>query len=408
MTFRALVACAIVFAGSLSIIVWLNRSADIARQDELKRNPPNMGTKEDQEEYDRIRLAGAPPVSPQGPHPKVILSEKVFSFGQIAVKEQKRHKFIIRNEGAATLKLVAGKRSCQCTTFTIKDTEVPPGGATEVELVWEGENFSSSYEEQVHILTNDPEYREIILHVAGGVGFGLALGPVQPWRFGEVRGDKPMTLQGYIGIPDKGTFKILKIESSSPHLKAGFAEMPAEELAKTKCPFAYQLTAELSPNIPTGQFKAKFTIHTDLPNGQDDTGTTMFVAVEALKPGSYRTLSASNGCRWFPDTKRLDLGPFEAAKGKFTMIPMLVDDRANPPLEFVDVQSDGKYVKVSLTPAIGEDTRVGDRRRYDLKFEVPPGSPAEGHRESNPVTIRVKTNRPDIPELDFYVYYVSD
>jgi hypothetical protein len=71
------------------------------------------------------------------------------------------------------------------------------------------------------------------------------------------------------------------------------------------------------------------------------------------------------------------------------------------------VEESKKHLKTRLEPAVGDDAKLGDRNRYNLIFEVPPGSPPEVHDQTQPVTVVAKTNNAENPELTFTVLYIS-
>jgi hypothetical protein len=71
------------------------------------------------------------------------------------------------------------------------------------------------------------------------------------------------------------------------------------------------------------------------------------------------------------------------------------------PLELLDVQSDPAFLTVSLKPEqVGGDAK---RERYSLIIAVPKGSPKGVWHSARLGSIKIKTNHPQIPELELKV-----
>jgi hypothetical protein len=160
------------------------------------------------------------------------------------------------------------------------------------------------------------------IKLTGNVVFRVSVKPGLTWRFGEVNEGTPSVISGFIGSPEAPSFNLLGVESRSPYLKVEFAASSSEELAANKCKSGYSLKAELSPNFPAGKFFSSFSVRTDLEKGPGTDGKQMLINVEATRLGPIRTLAASNNCRWYPNTRQLLMGRFEASRGKTTTLPL--------------------------------------------------------------------------------------
>lgn len=129
-------------------------------------------------------LPEAPPAGQ--PRPKLVVEETEYHFGVLDDDVTRRHAFIFRNEGDGVLTLTAGTTSCRCTWVDLRQTEVPPGGSTEVVIEWNTKDQSGPYRQTATVHTNDPEHPEVILTISGEVRPALKVTPPE-LVFGNIR-----------------------------------------------------------------------------------------------------------------------------------------------------------------------------------------------------------------------------
>jgi len=65
-----------------------------------------------------------PPLADKAPLPKVATGPRVYEFGSMALNEEKKHTFSIKNAGQGPLDLEVGPSSCKCTVGTLSKKKV--------------------------------------------------------------------------------------------------------------------------------------------------------------------------------------------------------------------------------------------------------------------------------------------
>jgi hypothetical protein len=123
------------------------------------------------------RKAQPEPPTPDQPRPKLVLNEREYNFGILDDGVTQRHPFVFRNEGQGVLTLTAGSTTCGCTVLDLRQTEVPPGGSTEVVIEWNTKNRSGPYRQTATVHTNDPDHPEVMLTISGEVRSALKVSP---------------------------------------------------------------------------------------------------------------------------------------------------------------------------------------------------------------------------------------
>lgn len=107
--------------------------------------------------------------APDQPRPKLVVEQTEYNFGVLDENVTRRHPFVFRNEGQGMLLLTAGTSTCRCTLLELRQTEVPPGGSTEVVIEWNTQNFTGPYRQTATVHTNDPDHPEVVLTISGEV-----------------------------------------------------------------------------------------------------------------------------------------------------------------------------------------------------------------------------------------------
>lgn len=185
--------------------------------------------------------AEKPPVN----SPKLYLTERVFDFGTSLYFKPLSHIFVIKNAGTAPLTVEVGKASCGCTVQTLRDSIVPPGGTTEMEVGYDPkkkEKRPGAYDFFVEIETNDPTESKAVLSVKVRLTNQIN---VQPGTldFGTVTSDKVLTQPLHINCYLDGIIpQLTSIKTSSQRLTIGPPEM--EELSSSH-EYTYEIGLDL-------------------------------------------------------------------------------------------------------------------------------------------------------------------
>lgn len=377
-----------------------------------------------------------PEISSTGPHPKAVIEEVTYHFGTMEHGSEGEHAFVIRNEGEAALELYSSPKesSCQCTIGKVGNTVLAPGESTEITLSWTIKSPAPKFSHFAKVRTNDPENPTVDLRVEGFVGQHIAVRPHGNWSMGRVESEDQAVITGTLHSETVDEFKILKIESSDPHMTAQWrvldpgevadlrqvneSDMEAmtgtpEEIEKAKQDaldntppptYGYELTARLDNEIALGAFKINLAVHTDVERAPITNITvtgTRVGAIELLPIGRHT---------WSPTTMRLRLDEFPAKQGKKVTLMMFVSVPDDLDFKILDLVSDtewlvGTYEKDEKFPGKG-------RERHFIKMEIPPGSPPHSRLRSSggshgPAKVTIKTNHPEAEEIRFEIEYLS-
>ncbi len=389
----AAVVAGLVVVIALAGLAWVGRTAGTTLSDEENPRPPVTENKTDENDEER------PEISETGPWPKAVMDETEHEFGVMEVNSVEKHKFIVRNEGDAPLKVVLGPTTCKCTLSEMEDDEISPGESTEIELQWEPKARAERFRQTAVLYTNDPKNAEIKLTVVGQVDKLLALDPPDSWNVGEIRDDEPTVVTGSITSKILEKFEVQEIESSHDNLTATAEPMTEEELKEREATAGYKLTATLEPGVPVGPFNERVTVKTDIR-----TGTDLVFHFRGHRAGPLRFV-AMPGVKWYPESLGLDLGRFKAAEGKKATLLVLIDKFEGEEWKFEEIDSDPKFLKADLKKDPEWDGK--GRQRYRLTFEVPPGSPPVIRQGKSGAKMTVRTNHPDAKELVFKLVFFS-
>lgn len=343
------------------------------------------------------------PISKTGPYPKVVLEETEHDFGVMAVGEERKHKFVVRNEGEAPLKLKRGVSTCKCTLSDLAKEEIAPGESAEIELAWTPKVSDEEFRQTATVWTNDPEKKQLELVVHGRVEELLVIRPYLHWDLGMISEGAPTTITGTVHSVILDKFAITGFETSSPLLSAEATPLSADELQEldpaAKC--GYRVQAMLEPQMPVGRFRESVTVKTDAKGDND-----FPLQIYGSRPGPLQFVKMP-GYDWYPEDLAMSFGRFKASEGKKGTILLIVQGMEGQSFEFTDVQADPDFLKLSLEP--NDPNNTGARQSYRLTVEVPPGSPplSRVRKAIGAGAFQIKTNHPQAPEIKLFAEFIS-
>lgn len=328
-------------------------------------------------------------------------------FGTLALGNEGRHTFVVRNAGTAPLTLTRGATSCSCTVsdFDSRDggdesaeKTIPPGGEGTVRLMWRGK-ADGPFRQQATVLTNDPARPEIIFVIEGLV--------VPAWRavppsivvtrvtagVGEhahadvfTFGDTPPSVVA-TSLLDPQTERFFKIATEP--LPEGVLE------AEKGATGGVRLSIDVLPDAEIGNLKQ--TARMLLKTSEE---LTVDVPIEASVAGAITVA----GTAWDAGRKVLGLGVvpgrtggrwelFLAARGPHR-------DSVQP--RVVEV------IPPSLAVTVGDAAPLGNGNvvRVPITVTIPPGSAAAAHnctKQAPGGKIVLETGHPESPTLTIKV-----
>lgn len=349
-----------------------------------------------------------PPVSPTAPWPSVSLVEKEFKFGQMGVGESLSHTFVVKNVGEAPLTLKQGRTSCTCTMSELKDDKVAVGGEAKVTLTWEPRKVDPMFRQTATILTDDPQNKQFEFVVQGEVVDVVTITPAGEWSLGEISDEKTAGVTGRIFSRLLESFKIVSLESSNPSVKVEYEPISEEELKDRSLKSGYDVKVSVLPGLPVGPVLADLKVTAEQPSrkeGEKPETKEYVIHVRGTRTGPLQLLQGP-GTVWHPEVMAIEMGNFPAAEGKKARLLVFVTGMGDKPFEITKVDTDTPFLKVDLV----RDTKFESKskQRYDLYFEVPPGSPIVSKIRKESARVTLETNHPDAPQLKFRIEMVTE
>lgn len=390
-------------------VTWLAQS--IGQSVNVAQQP---GTKlEDQPDFPRP--------SEEGPHPKVVFEEIEHDFGTKARYSTGSHKFVVRNDGEADLKLKAGETTCQCTVGELGQSVVSPGESTTIELSWTIKQAGPGFQHSAKIYSNDPNNTMQVLIVKGFVGQNIGVWPEGRWSIGSMNVDGAAKLDGYVFSQISDKLEVTRIECSHPGLTFDIAPLPPEQLAALESRImvgnseppdphgdnkppevpdvrsAARIVVTGNNKIPAGQFSIPITIHTNL-----EEAPTLAMTVSGVRPGPYQ-LFPLPGTVYRHGGMMIDAGAISASE-EHTAGLLVICRGFDEKWKLEEVETEPSWLKVEVEPAPGE----GDVRRYRLLLKFPSGLPSITRGSENPALLKLRTNHPDAEMLNLKAVFVVE
>jgi len=342
-----------------------------------------------------------------GPWPKVVASELTHTFGRMQVGDENSHRFEIRNEGDADLKLKAGTTTCKCTQFdfdqsaevSVKTAIVKPGESVILTMSWKaGESPDRAFRHGGDVFTNDPKSTLLKYTVEGAIEMPYEVLP-DTWSVGNIFNEQSGKFKGAIGSRIYDHLEIESIHSPSGKVQVTTAPMSPEDKVRDSYASGVVLNLELASDIPPGLFKEVL----EIKLSQRD--EPIKVPVTARKHGAIR-LQQMAGTTFDLEKMRVQLGAFPAAEGRGGKVLLIVDEKEmSEPLKITELESDPSFMTATLSP-FGEPS--GTVHRYLLDVAVPPNRPHVQRTNSNPGFLRLSTNHPSGEALKFEVLLYSN
>jgi len=208
-------------------------------------------------EKSAIAPNAAAAVETAAPVPRLVFEELVHDFGNLGQKQDTKHIFKFRNSGEVLLVIDNVKATCGCTGTLLSKNEIPPGGEGEIEVTFRTGMSSGKKKKRIDVYSNDPENPSIKLYITANIIVPVEVKPRSLYWLAEK--DEPSKRKiEFLYQPDHET-KIVKLESSSPALKATFRPKSDGEAA------GYDIDIEFDGSLPVGDFRERLTIVTDNP-----------------------------------------------------------------------------------------------------------------------------------------------
>ncbi len=315
----------------------------------------------------------------------------------MALNEEKKHTFSIKNEGRGPLDLEVGPSSCKCTVGSLSKKKVMPGESVDVELTWRGKEVQTNFAQWATIWTSDPDAPDIQFKVYGKVVEKYVVVPEKAWHAGHVTDVQEGVVTGQIAsMVDK--FKVTSVDSGSPHVKVTYTPLDLMTLMSLKGKAGYEFTVKVDRDIPMGTFRVPLRIHTTLEGGK-----TIEIDVTGSRSGPILFLAPEGRGLWNAEKQRLQMGQVRREVGSKVTLPAIVYG-IKQDFKVEKVTSDADFLKVGAEPNKGITS--GEQQGINFTFELPPNSPAVTRVSPNSVHVTLDTNHPKLKHLEFEVEFI--
>lgn len=155
-------------------------------------------------------LLGLTQTAPAAAAPKAVVEEKLYKFDEVLEGEVLKHAFTIRNTGDADLVIESVRSSCGCTTVK-KPDKIAPGGSDQIAIEGNTKNYGGyNFTKTIHVITNDPEQKQIELKIDGPVALFAEIKPIRVSLYGNV--GEELSGESIITPQRKYPFKIVSAE----------------------------------------------------------------------------------------------------------------------------------------------------------------------------------------------------
>jgi hypothetical protein len=347
------------------------------------------------------------PIAETGPYPKVVLPETEFNFDVMAVNDEMTHKFIVKNEGEAPLKLKVKGTSCSCTLSDVAKDEIPTGGEAEVELKWTPHAPDMAFEKTADIWTTDPDNRIITFTVKGRVEPMLDVAPLDGWTLENLDRTKPQTVTAEFRSAILDKFTLTSIEPSSESLAVTQEPLTEEELKEFNSKSGYRLKVTLDASqLKVGKIEEHITVETDVKGF-----ATLNFPIRGQFLGSITGLPYTPegverppGMIWTREVLQTALGDVQASEGGTGWYKLIVGDMPEgQKFEVIGTESSMEFVTATVEPL--PTPKNNPRQFFVVTFKVKPGVPPGSYQSKQSAQVILKTNHPYASEIKFYVSF---
>jgi Protein of unknown function (DUF1573) len=335
--------------------------------------------------------------------PRIAVDQPHFDFGTMQRGTTKSHEFVIRNIGAAPLKIRNGGTTCKCTLSEVADESIPPGGSAMVKLEWSAKSDSGPFRQTATILTNDPTQSQIELTVDGQI---LALSNVDPpeFLFEKLSVGEKKSAQVYVMamLQDELTVKDPQISDPTIRDKFDVKVEPVEpsELPNKLAKRGYRVTMTTKDGLPVGRFHSWVTLQTDLPDA-----AKLEIPIVGQVVGDIGVTGVTG---WNAEESVLNIGSVKSSEGGQGKVYLVVRGAGAADVKFDVKSKEPEELKITL----GEPKKLKDTLVHvPVTIEIPRGTRPMVHLDTaqgEAARIVFSTSHSKIKELSLAVRFAVE
>jgi hypothetical protein len=355
-------------------------------------NPPN--------ELPGEMEATAPDAS--GAVPRAEVAEAHYDFGTMQRGTKKSHEFVIRNVGAAPLKLRAGTTSCKCTLSEVSETPLPPGESTMVKVQWTAKSDNGPFRQTANVLTNDPLHSTLELTVDGRIMSASGVEPAE-LAFDKIPVGEGRTAQVYVMAMLDDDLQVSEPQLSDAATRDRFdvkiEPVDPKDLPNKAAKRGVRVSVTAKEGLPIGRFTQWLSVKTNLAEAE---------ALEIPVMGQVVGDISVHGTGWVEEQGALKMGSFRSSEGRKEKISVSVRGENAGDVAFKVLSCDPPEMKVT----IGEPKKLKDTLvQVPLEIEIPPGTRPMVRLDTaqgEPGKIILSTTHPKIKELSIGVQFAVE
>lgn len=319
-------------------------------------------------------------VQPAGP--KIKLSAPAWDFGTVRHLEKPEFVLVVSNEGSAELRLTNVRSSCGCTIAQPTKYALAPGESTTVKVVFDTKGKQDAVSSQVTIASNDPAAPEVVFKVSGNVRRLVRVDPIHGILFRVVEPTEVSTQ----------TVKL--VNQQAQPMRPTIRELPSDrfavELREIRQGQEYDLVVTTRPPLSRGAPADTVDILTGLdeePVIPIAMAVNMVDRVNFSPPVMFMKSPVVPG---FKSQMRIE---YYGSDPNFKVTGATCDDPA------VKLKLDAPQEPPVVRPGVLRAKSV-----IPLSVEIPAGGqiPAQGY------VVKVVTNDPEYPQLQFTITSDND
>lgn len=344
--------------------------------------------------------AGSPRAAPSK-FPRVVVDEPIYRFGVMAPYELKSHRFLVRNEGDAPLRLQKISTSCKCTLVQLPNEKILPGEERAVVLQWTSRQSGDTFAQTAKIKTNDPENKILQLRVVGEVRNAIAVDPPM-FYLPRARLDRETTATVIVSSQRWGDFTIDGVEPSLENLRWKITPALPADLNAVHAHCGWKIEITLPKDLDEGDFRhtLRLVVHKTPSGGDRDQPAAESKQLEIPILGKVLRRIAVYGKK-IDNQGTIQFGTVPTGKEHKLRFLVKVHDEL-PRLTLTDVQTTPEFLEVQLQPYSKDQ---GAQNLYQLEVLLPATAPECVHQAERAGRIRLSFDHPRIQQLELKVEF---
>ena len=290
---------------------------------------------------------------------QITFDEYLYDFGVVEPEDRPQHRFIFRNTGQADLVISEVNPSCGCTAVLLSAETIKPGEHGEIEVSLNPQGRRGKQELTVAVHSNAKDQSVVNLTLQGRIKATVAVSPERIF-FSSVNNQESHEKRIRVLAPGDGTFRILRVETTSSFLTAEVLPLNSDGLV------AYEVKVLLYSDAPVGQFKETLVIHSN-----DAHRPRLDVSIEGNVLGPIAV-----------SPEHLFFG--FVSPGEVTQREILLTKAGEATLQVLEVGHQSQFVSAKIVP-------IDTGRKVEVHVQLSPNTPSGPFRDM----LEIYTNNAD-------------